>query len=234
MCADHVFGIRSDVAGVDAAAQPAQRSSLEGTAQSRAVVLVAEDDRRPRTWSGCHREPFCRKLIELDASDQVSAINSSSRSAFRGFFLDFDQVSATSRGRAHVSAVTSPAFCSPLLRAPSLRSGAAAGQPRRSCLIRRPCCESSIRVASRRALVASLFALMTHQVAGFRYESGCAWKNAHAFLFARNSRSWARVNAALPARTSTAGCALRRELRTRGGRQAASVPRRSVPWPERC
>ena len=48
--------------------------------------------------------------------------------------------------------------------------------------MRRPCSESSMRVARRRALVSSFLALMTHQIAGFRYDGGCASKNAHAFL----------------------------------------------------
>jgi hypothetical protein len=44
-------------------------------------------------------------------------------------------------------------------------------------------------VWSRRVRVSSRFALTTHQSAVFRYDGGCASKNAQAPLFARNSRS---------------------------------------------
>ena len=39
-----------------------------------------------------------------------------------------------------------------------------------------------MRVARRRALVSSFFALTTHHVAGLRYDGGCDWKNAHGLL----------------------------------------------------
>jgi hypothetical protein len=64
-----------------------------------------------------------------------------------------------------------------------------------SCAILRPCAESPMRVASRRACVSAFFALMTHQMAARWYEGACAWKNSHAAWSARNSCSCSELNA---------------------------------------
>src|SRR5438132_4542429 len=56
------------------------------------------------------------------------------------------------------------------------------------------CPESRMSSPSLLTLVSALFALTTHQMAAFRYEGGCFWKNSHAFLFARNCRLSAASN----------------------------------------
>ena len=51
----------------------------------------------------------------------------------------------------------------------------------------------SVGEAARLRLV--LLRAQTHHVAGFRYDGGCDWKNAHASLLARNSRVLGAVEA---------------------------------------
>src|SRR5438309_11471047 len=51
------------------------------------------------------------------------------------------------------------------------------------------CSECRMSSLSLLTLVSAFFALTTHQMAAFRYEGGCFWKNSHALLFARNRRS---------------------------------------------
>ena len=69
------------------------------------------------------------------------------------------------------------------------RAQSAGGLPE-SSPTRLPRAHSSTRVASRRARVASCFALTTHQVIVRRYPAGYAAKNAHAPGRAWNARRY--------------------------------------------
>jgi hypothetical protein len=53
----------------------------------------------------------------------------------------------------------------------------------------RPRAESSMRAASRRCLVSSFFALITHQLAVRWYQGGWDRKNSHALRFRLSSSS---------------------------------------------
>jgi len=58
-----------------------------------------------------------------------------------------------------------------------------------NCPSRRPDAHSSISFSKRRRRVSSRFAVVTDEITTFRYDGGCASKNAHAGALPWNSRA---------------------------------------------